>query len=761
LGRIYVCCVIVAGGAAILQSGNDLYWHPLDWQWLILAGLTLLSGSITVKLPSIPATISVSETFVFTAVMLFGPSAGTITVALDGLIISLWLQRKKREAYKALFNVAAPALSLWCSAQLFFSLARSAPLSVAPDTQIRDLFGPLVAFTLAYFLLNSVLIAVAISLEKKTPAFKVWRENFSWLSLNFFFGASVAVLLVAYLGKMGPGPVRIDFFALGIIIPLLIISYLTYKTSMGRLEDTTKHLSELNLLYISTIETLAMWIDAKDQITHGHIRRVQMLAVDLAKQLGVRDPTLIKAIEAAALLHDMGKLAVPEHILNKPGKLTAGEFEKMKLHASIGAQILSSIDFPYPVVPIVRHHHENWDGSGYPDGLIGTDIPIGARILAVVDCFDALTSDRPYRPRLSSEKAVQMVAASRGKMYDPLVVDAFLQIQRSSGVKYCSPESGVRPAAISESGVRAAAAQHLIEQQRLGLEGVQGRRLIREARTAVPVALAALYLYEESSDELVVGQAAGDGADDLKGYRLRLGHGVSGWVAATRRTMANSDAALDLGESVSEDNRRLKSCLSLPIALGDKLLGVLALYSSEAERFSDEHVRTLERKIQLLLAPETTVVLDTPAATRLPGLNDISLLSGGLESQRLGLVVLRLESGTSGGPGFHPVAEGIVDSIKSSLRTGDLLIRTGVQEFIALLPHLDPPGVHTAALRMQNKVTGAISGNPVMSIVPWRVLLGVAASPQDGGSLTALIGVAHSRLQVTPSQAEARVETIH
>src|ERR671920_492709 len=152
----------------------------------------------------------------------------------------------------------------------------------------------------------------------------------------------------------------------------------TFSTSMGRVADTNRHLSELNTLYMSTIETLAMAIDAKDQITHGHIRRVQKFAVGLAHRLGVVDAKMIKAIEAAALLHDMGKLAVPEYILNKPGPLTPAEFEKMKLHASVGADILSAIEFPYPVVPIVRHHHENWDGTGYPAGLRGTDIPIGA-----------------------------------------------------------------------------------------------------------------------------------------------------------------------------------------------------------------------------------------------------------------------------------------------------------------------------------------------------------------------------------------------
>ena len=198
---------------------------------------------------------------------------------------------------------------------------------------------------------------------------------------------------------------QIDFTALSVIVPLLVITYLTFRTSLGRLEDANRHVAQVNSLYLSTIETLAMAVDAKDQITHGHIRRVQVYAVELAQRLGVNDNRQLKAIEAAALLHDMGKLAIPEHILNKPGKLSAAEFETMKRHAAIGADLLSSIRFPYPVVPIVRHHHENWNGKGYPTGISGTDIPLGARILAVVDCFDALNSDRPYRPRLDPDEA--------------------------------------------------------------------------------------------------------------------------------------------------------------------------------------------------------------------------------------------------------------------------------------------------------------------------------------------------------------------
>jgi response regulator RpfG family c-di-GMP phosphodiesterase len=146
--------------------------------------------------------------------------------------------------------------------------------------------------------------------------------------------------------------------------------------------------------------------------------------------MGVNDERVIKAIEAASLLHDMGKLAIPENILNKPGKLTRAEFEIMKTHSGVGADILDASEFPYPVIPIVRHHHENWDGTGYPDRLSGTDIPIGARILAVVDRFDAPTSNRPCRDRLADNDAIDTSGAEGDTMCDPLVIDVFIDLRR-------------------------------------------------------------------------------------------------------------------------------------------------------------------------------------------------------------------------------------------------------------------------------------------------------------------------------------------
>ncbi len=402
--RAYVALVVLVGAIAVADSLHRLYADPIGTQWLVLAALTLLTGSFSVKVPSINAYISVSETFVFASVLLFGAAAGTVTVLLECLVIVLWMNKQGRPIHRLFFNMAAPAVAIWISGTTFYLLSGIEPYS-KHATPLPQLFLPLLAFTALYFLLNSWLVAIAVGLENNKSPSTIWWSNFAWLSVNYFSGASVAALIVTYTREL-------DVSTLMVIVPLLVVSYLTFRTAMGRAEDSYNHLSELNRLHLSTIETLAMAIDAKDQITHGHIRRVQTYAVGLAKCVGIADEKLIKAIEAAALLHDMGKLAVPEYILNKPGKLTPAEFEKMKLHATVGADILSAIDFPYPVVPIVRHHHENWDGGGYPAGLKGTEIPIGARILSVVDCFDALTSDRPYRPRLSDHDALGDTACS-------------------------------------------------------------------------------------------------------------------------------------------------------------------------------------------------------------------------------------------------------------------------------------------------------------------------------------------------------------
>jgi putative nucleotidyltransferase with HDIG domain len=533
-GRVYVSAVIACGFLVVLASGRELATHPVGYQWFLLAALTLVSGSATVKLPSVPASISISETFVVAAVLLYGPSAGTVTVALDGLVISYWIAKRRHELYRALFNMSAPAVSVWCAAQLFFLVAGIEPL-VTAAAPVNKILPALILFAVTYFGLNSWLIAIAISQEKGISPFRVWRENFVWLSLNYFCGASVALLLVVYTRE-------IDLRFVGVIVPLLLVLYFTFKTSMDRVEDANRHVEKVNRLYLSTIETLAMAIDAKDQVTHGHIRRVQRYAVGLARELGIRDDALLRAIEAAALLHDMGKLAVPEYILNKPGRLTEAEFEKMKLHASIGAEILSAIDFPYPVVPIVRHHHESWDGTGYPDGLRGTDIPIGARILSVVDCFDALTSDRPYRRCLSNEQALEILNERKGSMYDPWVVETFERVhgQLDAGdySETPAPNSSSHGQPQSEVASRQAASPASDKGVQWGCGSVvalECEALLLRVRPMVSAPVSVFYRYDITDDSLVAHQFAGSRGQSMSGTRIRLGERLSGWVAANRQ----------------------------------------------------------------------------------------------------------------------------------------------------------------------------------------------------------------------------------
>ena len=178
----------------------------------------------------------------------------------------------------------------------------------------------------------------------------------------------------------------------------------------------------------TVIEALARAMTARDGFTHQHAQRVQRYAAALAQIVCVDDQPMLEAIDGAALLHDIGKLGIPDRLLQKPGPLTPDEYDLVKQHAILGADILSAMAFPGPLALIVRHHHENWDGTGYPDGLRGETIPIGARVLAIVDCYDALTSDRPYRRALSHDRATAMILERRGTMYEPAIADAFSRI---------------------------------------------------------------------------------------------------------------------------------------------------------------------------------------------------------------------------------------------------------------------------------------------------------------------------------------------
>lgn len=612
-GRAYFLGVSAIGLSIAAHSLAQLVVEKVSLQWLILAALTLLTGSFTVRIPRINARLSVSDTFVFASALLFGPAAGTITVLLDALVISLRQRRPFREPFRFIFNISLAALSTWTAAQLFYLVSGIKPYSIE-QTPLAQILFPLFLFTLAYFLINSWLVTFALALDKNQPAYPIWRDNFLWLGVNYFGGASVAALLVTYTRE-------IDFTTLGIIIPLLLISYLTFKTSMGRIEDANEHLLEVNKLHLSTIETLAMAIDAKDQITHGHIRRVQRLAVGLARSMGVNDEVQIKAIEAAALLHDMGKLAIPEYILNKPGRLTPNEFDIMKQHANIGADLLGSIHFPYPVVPIVRHHHEAWDGSGYPDKLKGVSIPLGARILSVVDCFDALTSDRPYRPRLSIEDAIAILVQRRGSMYDPLIVDKFIEAQahlselaevndaEKEAIDTIATKLRLAPEtplptpteASDRLPLKALTVLRSVKPSPAGTS-IEDLGLIVSRQLAKLTGFSAIALYCVTENERAIKCRYADKplADLVDSPEIPIGERLSGWVAANRTAIWNSDATLDLPAEVAKRSDVALGS-SVPLIDGELLVGTLTFYCGAGNEIAVEP-RLLIQSIAPLLA---------------------------------------------------------------------------------------------------------------------------------------------------------------
>jgi len=789
--QAYISVIVVIGAITVVHAAYGLISQHIGWRWLVLAVLTFLSGSATLKLPSLPVTISVSETFVFTSVLLFGGSAGTLTVALDAFVISCWSYRRGDPFYKIVFNLFALPLTIWTAAHIYFALPGVEPLFRNPRVEISALFLPLALLATLYFLLNSWIITFAIALESNRKPLPIWREHFTILSLNYFGGASVAFLLINYSRD-------IDFKYVLLIAPLLLVLYLTFRWQIGRAVDANRHLTELNNLYMSTIETLAMAIDAKDQITHGHIRRVQTYAVGLAERVGVKDITLIRAIEAAALLHDMGKLAVPEYILNKPGPLTAAEFEKMKLHSSVGADILSAIDFPYPVVPIVRHHHENWDGSGYPDGLVGDEIPMGARILSVVDCFDALTSDRPYRPRLSDKEALQILRTRRGSMYDPVVVDTFLKVHEEIAPRQ-TPSGATLPlrTICDLSRVQApvspvigpldeitASTEEMLTLFDLA-RGLYSQMSVQDAgdviakhlRRLVPSSLVVFFLYQSESDELLAAHAAGDHASLFSELRIGVGQRLSGWVAAHRRIIRNSDPILDLGEAVRSLNPRPRACLSIPLTAGGSLVGVLSLYSTLENAFSEDHQRIVEvisRQVSTILknAAEFDRRKTQSLRDQLTGLPNVEHLyqltraSSGHDSlaDPFSILVLDVDqladlNQAYGQQTGDQVLARVVRATRRSLRAADFLFRYRDDDFIVLLLQTDEDTCASIAKR----VTDALQREARTLQPTFSVTIGAATAPGDANSIEDLIQAATLRLrqQAPRPSHDSGAESVH
>src|SRR5580658_5904207 len=400
--------VLIAGMALAALGAFALgfaHWHSSDaLKFVCYMIAALLASPLKVSLPG--GTLSVN--FLFTLLGILEMSLPeTLLIGLVSTIGQFfWKPARRLHPIQLVFNLSQVTVS------------GAAAYGAYHLVSVHLLHGPgplaLVVAAVTHFAVNTLATSTIIGLTEDLPFSKIWTDSYLWSFPYYMVGAATAGLVSFLNGHIG-------WQSSLLILPPIYLMYRSYRLYLGKLETEKKHAEQVSNLHLRTIEALALAIEAKDQTTGEHLQRVRVYAMELAKDLGLNEDET-EALQAASVLHDIGKLAVPEHIISKPGKLTPEEFEKMKIHPIIGAEILEQVEFPYPVVPIVRAHHEKWDGSGYPSGLVGEAIPVGARILAAVDCLDALASDRQYRKALPLDEAMAKVASEAGRAFDPQVV---------------------------------------------------------------------------------------------------------------------------------------------------------------------------------------------------------------------------------------------------------------------------------------------------------------------------------------------------
>jgi putative nucleotidyltransferase with HDIG domain len=606
--RLYIALVVLAGWAALVKGLVE--WHTTDWVGFVLyTGVSLLASGYKLRLPGITATVSAGFLLMLIGIVCLSlPEAvlgGCAAVAFQ----CIWNATSRPRPVQIAFSVASVAIAITVSANVFYSRWLH---NLGFEFAIQ-----LIVLGLVYFIASTLPVAGVIALTERKPLWSVWSGSYFWSFAHYLVGAGVAGLFVTAKQHLG-------WQTAMLIVPMTYIIYRSYNLYIGRMDDARRHAEETAALHFRTIESLALAIEAKDQTTHDHLRRVRVYAMGIGEELKLGAVEL-DALKAAALLHDIGKIAVPEFIISKPGKLTPDEFQKMKVHPVVGAEILERVRFPFPVAPIVRAHHEKWDGSGYPSGLKGEEIPIGARILSVVDCLDALASDRQYRRALPLPEAMAMVERDSGRAFDPKIVAVLKRLYvhleetaRSSQLEQwrlstdINIERGAEPGAgfaTSESRQRAdgVAAPSAGESERVRLrcllEAVtNGARFLSPSETfsifstrlAAMVPFDGLAVNLRQANMLLPVYTAGNFAGAMESARIPVGSGISGWVAETNRAVINGNADVELCFGTRPPGSQdLRSALAIPLSGQGSLAGVLTLYRTAEDTFSSEELAVL------------------------------------------------------------------------------------------------------------------------------------------------------------------------
>jgi diguanylate cyclase (GGDEF)-like protein/putative nucleotidyltransferase with HDIG domain len=729
----FIAAVTAAGllvfAFALFRVGTS----PVNPEWLLMSLLTLLVISrIHLQIPKISTTATLSDTFVYVSMFLYGVYPSVLLAGADALMCSVFSPNHTNKRKVVPFNVGVMSLSIWVSGsavELIFGR-----LSEISDWGRLSLVAG--SLSLVHYLLNAGMVSIVSALRNRRNLIATWRESFLWTSITYFAGAGAACLVTKLITV-------VSFYALVITLPMLLITYLTYKNYIDRIQVSLNHVAEMADLHLRTIEALAIAIDAKDEVTHDHVHRVQAYATGLAKRFGLSDGE-VEALKAGALLHDIGKLAVPDYILNKPGKLTIAEYDKMKTHTIVGAEILERVRFPYPVVPIVRHHHERWDGRGYPDGLRGEQIPMTARILSVVDCFDAVREDRQYRKAMAREQAIELLKLNSGTMYDPNVVKVFLEHLpefeeelRQRKIVDCPVEAKALPA---PSGTEAETDIGALEQIRSAHREVTTLYEIAQTMATsldlhdtfaifssklseiVSYTTCLLCLQSPDSTDIEVAQVVGANPERFRGRRISAGSGITGWVVANHKPIHNSDPRLDFDALKTDVDVNYRTSAIVPLLKDGLSYGAIALYSMDTPAYDPEQIRLIEAVTGLasdaianaLHHQSTEAEALTDCLTRLP---NARALRNRLE-QELGtarrtdepFVVLMMDLDNlktindTLGHGVGDEVLKIVSRIMSTqLRSTDFLCRYAGDEFIAVL-RVDRDGLPDLIGRIQTAV---------------------------------------------------------
>ncbi len=770
--RSYITIMVVA--ACVVVACSLPQWSSSqNFRSCLYMVVALAAANLKVRLPGITGAMSV--TFVFVLMGLPDLSLPqVIGVGLAGTGGTLLFRAKSRDWVKLAFNLASSILASAACFGVFHSALLQAQNSSLP---ILLLFA-----SATQYLLNTGSISLVIAMTEHKSAWHVWKESFLWTASHNLVGAGMAA--VFHVEERFAG-----WEATLLTIPVVWLVYRSYSMHLERLESARKHAQEMGDLHWRTIEALALAIDAKDETTHNHLLRVKVYATEISRELNLDDLEL-QAIQAAALLHDIGKLAVPEHIISKPGRLTPEEFEKMKVHPVVGAEILERVRFPYPVVPIVRSHHEKWNGKGYPDGLKGSEIPIGARVLAAVDCLDALASDRQYRKALPLNEAMAIVEKESGQSFDPAVVAIlkrrYVELERMATTQPLEEEPKLSKNVKVDAGEGPASgyAEMCEVSPNLGqidfLESITAARrefqsllrIIEELGTSLSVEETLTLLgtrlkkmiphhssavFVRTGDRLDPVHTEGEKECWRPSTPLIVGEGLTGWVAENHQPIVNGNPAVEPGYYCA--GRPLLSAISVPLEANGDVTALVTLYSAHANAFTQDHLRILQQispKAGLSLAnalkhERTAAFAATDELTGLPNTRSLSLhLQERLSGPAAAVLILDLDGFKGVNDRFgHLTGNRVLRLVSEALRKvfleEDYLARMGGDEFVVVMR--DGTCVDAAIARLDLLVRKI--GQQVCGTDGLAVSAGVAFYPVDGDSAEKLISVADQRMYAT------------